>query len=596
MKKFIEKNKILLILIAIMAIAVFFRLWKLDSIPPGLYPDVAINGNEALEALKSGNFKLFYPENNGREGLFINLISLSFAVFGVSIWSIKIVAAIFGILTVLGVYLLTQEVFQNGTSSSCETARYKMEQVRPARQQDTKYIALLASFFLAISFWHTNFSRIGFRVISLPFFLVFSFYFLLKGFRNKKALHFILGGIFFGLGFYTYTSFRFAVLLLPVIFIPFWLNSKREDYKNLAFGKNLVSFRNQKEFLIKTLPLARTLFLSEIKSVYFLLAVFLIALPIGIYFLKNPADFVGRAAPISIFAATNPLKEFAKSLVLHLGMFNFYGDGNWRHNFAGSPMLFWPIGILFLIGLCISLKKTLTKSNYQKENYRSLFPFYFLIFTFLIMLLPGALTKEGLPHALRVAGVIPVVYVFAGMGAWETYKMLSENTKRKKMLFLASTLFLLAMTSYEFNKYFIVWAQKKEVRDAFSSNYIEIGNYLNSLSPEIKKYVIVNQDGVAVPWPDGLPMPAQTVMFIENAKYGKIQSIYLKTSEIDEITTDSERSEEQGSEERSDEGSYNRKTEIVMLQNDAEIFVKLKTKFPDGKTKIEDDIWRFEID
>lgn len=126
MKKFIEKNKILLILIAIMAIAVFFRLWKLDSIPPGLYPDVAINGNEALEALKSGNFKLFYPENNGREGLFINLISLSFAVFGVSIWSIKIVAAIFGILTVLGVYLLTQEVFQNGTSSSCETARYKI--------------------------------------------------------------------------------------------------------------------------------------------------------------------------------------------------------------------------------------------------------------------------------------------------------------------------------------------------------------------------------------------------------------------------------------------------------------------------------------
>ena len=120
-----------------------------------------------------------------------------------------------------------------------------MEQVRPARQQDTKYIALLASFFLAISFWHTNFSRIGFRVISLPFFLVFSFYFLLKGFRNKKALHFILGGIFFGLGFYTYTSFRFAVLLLPVIFIPFWLNSKREDYKNLAFGKNLVSFGNK---------------------------------------------------------------------------------------------------------------------------------------------------------------------------------------------------------------------------------------------------------------------------------------------------------------------------------------------------------------
>ena len=59
-----------IILLIILLIAVFFRVWQLSSIPPGLYPDEAINGNEAI----TNPGKLFYPENNGREGLFINVI------------------------------------------------------------------------------------------------------------------------------------------------------------------------------------------------------------------------------------------------------------------------------------------------------------------------------------------------------------------------------------------------------------------------------------------------------------------------------------------------------------------------------------------
>src|SRR3989344_6172539 len=104
-------KKILLLLIVIFVISAFFRLWLLSSIPPGLYPDVAINGNDVLASLKSGDFKVFYPDNNGREGLFMWLIALSFLIFGVSVWSIKITAATLGILTVLGTYLLTKELF-----------------------------------------------------------------------------------------------------------------------------------------------------------------------------------------------------------------------------------------------------------------------------------------------------------------------------------------------------------------------------------------------------------------------------------------------------------------------------------------------------
>jgi len=103
MKK-LKQKKALFFLLAILAVATFFRFWDLTAVPPGLYPDVAINGNDALAALKSGDFKLFYPENNGREGLFINLVAFSFWLFGPTIFAIKIVPAIFGTLTVLGLF------------------------------------------------------------------------------------------------------------------------------------------------------------------------------------------------------------------------------------------------------------------------------------------------------------------------------------------------------------------------------------------------------------------------------------------------------------------------------------------------------------
>ena len=101
---FTKKNRFIFLLL-IIALAAFFRMWQLDKIPPGLYHDEAINGNEALFAPG----KVFYPENNGREGLFINLISLSFLIFKPSIWSLRLVSAVIGILTVLGLYLLTMQ-------------------------------------------------------------------------------------------------------------------------------------------------------------------------------------------------------------------------------------------------------------------------------------------------------------------------------------------------------------------------------------------------------------------------------------------------------------------------------------------------------
>ena len=88
-----------------------------------------------------------------------------------------------------------------------------------------------------------------------------------------------------------------------------------------------------------------------------LLVIFIVGLPIGVYFLQHPQDFMSRMTGVSVFAADNPIRAFGESLISYLGMFNFFGDPNWRHNFANAPMLPWPLGILFLIGIFFSVKE-----------------------------------------------------------------------------------------------------------------------------------------------------------------------------------------------------------------------------------------------
>ena len=164
--------KIVVLISLVFVTAVFLRTYRLSELPPGLYPDEAMNGNNALEALSTsqpiGGFKLYYPENNGREGLFINIQALVLQFFmslsgGLTEpWMLRATSAFFGSLTVLGIYFLGRELF-------------------------SRRVGFLASLFLATSFWHILFSRVGFRAIMAPFCLVWGVALLLMAIRKATT-------------------------------------------------------------------------------------------------------------------------------------------------------------------------------------------------------------------------------------------------------------------------------------------------------------------------------------------------------------------------------------------------------------------------
>jgi 4-amino-4-deoxy-L-arabinose transferase-like glycosyltransferase len=477
-----EKKTIYLFLLLIIALAAFFRFYQLDLIPQGVYPDEAMNANQAI--FEPG--KVFYPENNGREGLFINLIYISFSFFGISLWSLKLVSALIGVLSVIAIYFLAKEIFIYSSFS----------------QTEREAIALASSFFLSLSFWHVNFSRIAFRGILLPLFLTLIVYFLIRGFRREKISDFVISGLFLGLGFYSYTSFRLAVLLIALILFLYFLRYLRD--------------KKGKQFL---------LFSSS-----FILVAFIIALPIGFYFLENPEYFVSRLSGISVFSQDNPLLSFLKSSLAHGAMFNIWGDNNWRHNFAGSPQLFWPIGIFFLIGFIFNLKKIIR--FLRKKDYSSLIPYATLLTWLIILLLPGTLTYEGVPHALRTIGVIPAVYLLSGLGALLSYNFIRQKIKGRGLKICLIVFFLFFLTYSQFTKYFINWANREETAQSFTLNYTAIGWYLNSLPEEVNKYVIVNELNSPL---YGISIPAQTPIFIESTVYGQPRAKYLKDNELDKI-------------------------------------------------------------
>jgi len=476
-------------LVVILIIASFLRLHNFTELPPGLYPDEAMNGNNAVEAWTNQDWKVFYPENHGREGLFINIQSLFIAAFGNEPWALRFPSAIFGILTVLGLYLFTKELFKS------------------------KNLALLAAFLLATSFWHINFSRIGFRAIMAPFFLTLALYFLLLSIRKINPSHIAsrlslvaaaIGGLLYGLGFYSYIAFRITPLLL--------LAGGYFFYKNYSYV-----FENMRVVLL--------LFAAT--------AIVTVA-PLGIYFFQNPPDFFGRSASISIFTSETPLQDFGLNIVKTVGMFNFAGDFNWRHNVAGRPLLFWPVGIFFLIGIYFSLRKIIKERDW-------LSPGLIIWAWFLVAFIPVVVSNEGLPHSLRSLLAVPPVFILAAIGGLKIYEILKSKLS-SRLLSVAVYVFYSLLLFEAYVTYSVIWGQNPNVKPAFAYNDSVIAQYLNFLPRELPKYVIVKdaQDKIE----RDNPISLQSILFLTdtftNEKRKEKNIYYILPKDIPKIPKNAE--------------------------------------------------------
>ncbi|MCX6724630.1 MAG: glycosyltransferase family 39 protein, partial [Candidatus Shapirobacteria bacterium] len=146
-------KKVFLILFLIIFLAGLLRLPFLNRFPSGFSADEASLGYSAYSILKTGKDEWgerlpLNPRSFGeyKAPLYIYLTIPSIALFGLNETAVRLPSAVFGILAIVVVFLLTQELFGIVT------------------------ISLLSAFFLAISPWHLVFSRAAIEANLMVFF------------------------------------------------------------------------------------------------------------------------------------------------------------------------------------------------------------------------------------------------------------------------------------------------------------------------------------------------------------------------------------------------------------------------------------------
>jgi 4-amino-4-deoxy-L-arabinose transferase-like glycosyltransferase len=134
------------ILLLILLLAASLRLYKLGQIsPPGLNQDEAVNAWNAWCLLKTGkdqvgvSWPIFYLRTLGSNNtpLYIYLMIPFFAVFGFSIWSVRLVSAVFGILCIPVIYYTGYRLFD-------------------------RRVGLMAALLLALNPWHLYINRVAY--------------------------------------------------------------------------------------------------------------------------------------------------------------------------------------------------------------------------------------------------------------------------------------------------------------------------------------------------------------------------------------------------------------------------------------------------
>jgi hypothetical protein len=291
--------------------AAFFRIYRLGSLPPGLFIDQGFMGWSALRILHEG-FRPMWEFN-----VFQNPALLLYQLAG---WFFFVPAGRFTFYLFFALMSLATLPLVYGTF----------------RQLSGPRTALCAMFFLAVMRWNVNFSRNGFPTIQVPFYIFGTLAFLLLGLRTGKRWPFYLSACFFGLGFYTYQAYKA---------FPLWL---------FLLGLYAV-IRNRQALL-----------LHWKKGLGFLAVSVLVTLPFLWHTLAQ-RSLGSREASVSIFSKVkefnswSPLWENLQKTAL---MFHWQGDPLSRHNLPLHRMLDDGTGILFFFGLVMALLSPWKKISY----------------------------------------------------------------------------------------------------------------------------------------------------------------------------------------------------------------------------------------
>lgn len=381
----------MLILVLIISLGIFLRIWNLNSVPLSLFGDEIDVGLQANSILHTGRDyynnpfpTMFHTFNEYRLPLFIYSAVPFISIFGLNEWGVRLTGAFWGVIGLIAVFLLTRKL------------------------TNTK-VALTATFFLSVSPWHLNYSRQA-GIESGLLFAVFTLalWTFLKGLENYKWL--VVSAALFTLTLYTYA-------IAPVLLACFGI------FALIRYRGEIFKYGLKK--------------LSLIVLLCFILAFPFIKLYIG-------GEAAHRTGEVSIFTSkelndelvkrrvresdysdaiiwhNKPLAYTEEIIVNYIRALSpeflfLKGDPNLRHSVVDRGEFYLFQMALIILGIIFLVKQK------KKE-----------ILTFLIVLIviapiPSSITMGGGSHASRLIVLLLPLTVVAAYGLFSLIKSLPKR-------------------------------------------------------------------------------------------------------------------------------------------------------------------------
>lgn len=206
----------LLALAAIVVAAAALRLWSLEQQPIPIHIDEAYAGVAAWRiqlAVENARFSALWdlaPVHATSAALFVEYASLK--IFGAGAWQLRLGAALYGTLSVVGAFLLLRALIDE-----------------PA--------GLFAAALTAFLHVPLAISRLGLPNVQAMCLVLFAAWLLAEALRRESWRWFAACGAVTALGLYSYLGFRAFVVVLPLAIAAAWLSQWRAaDWRRRGTG------------------------------------------------------------------------------------------------------------------------------------------------------------------------------------------------------------------------------------------------------------------------------------------------------------------------------------------------------------------------
>lgn len=464
-------KKVYILLIGIIILASILRLWQIGNVPPSPDWDEAALGYNAYSIMLTGKdeFGKFLPVvlrsfDDYKPALYTYLVIPFIKVFGLNIIAVRLPSVIFGVLTILAVFYLIKELF--------EERKLKIL----SKEIPVEAFALLVTFLLAISPWHIQFSRIAFEANVGVAFNVFALLFFIKGIKNPRLLP--LSFFFGAINIYVYQSEKVFTVLLFLVLIAVYFRELIKIPKKYIFLSLAVALIIGFPMIQYTLTDKNALLRARGVSVFADQTQFLKRNVEKISADKARGDYLG-------LILDNRRIEYTKAIFA--GYISHF-DLNWlfirgdiaRHHAPFMGLLYWWEFPFLFIGLYI-----LIFGNIKKSSKIIIFSY------FLLVPIPASITS-GVPHAVRALNFLPIPQIFIGLGllASYLYALKLKSVVRQGLFGLFIIIFIFNFVYY-LNQYFV---QLNYFNSSdWQYGYREAVKFIDQVGSGYKKVIVSNE-------------------------------------------------------------------------------------------------------